>query len=96
MSEMKWRSINTAPKDGSEIDLWVDDRRIADCCWRVPSSPKTDWPREKADWCYYHVGWCEWVEIGEEPTHWLLVTPPSTNLLLPGKIVAMVRENYDT
>lgn len=34
--EMKWRPIETAPKDRT-IDLWVIDERIHDCWWGQPT-----------------------------------------------------------
>jgi hypothetical protein len=71
-----WRLIETATKDGAEVDLWVGNRREANCRWAIPSSPAHDWPRDKADWCYFHGGWGEWVELNDKPTHWMPMPEP--------------------
>lgn len=37
---MDWRPIETAPRDGTEVDLWVSGpgaRRVADCRWARPT-----------------------------------------------------------
>lgn len=74
---MDWQPIATAPKNGEMVDLWIGGRmRMPDCCWKVPSNPKHDWPKGKTAWCYYHDAWAEWVELSDEPTHWMLVEPP--------------------
>lgn len=72
----RWRPISTAPKDGTEIDLWVVSRS-GPFQWREPD-------------CHFDNGW--WIQddgrkrpiaIGEDPkvtpTHWRpLPEPPVT------------------
>lgn len=72
----EWQPIETAPKDGSDIDLWGTCCRT-DCHWGVPDSPAKDWPRGKEDWLAYHEAWGEWVELNETFTHWMKVEPPN-------------------
>lgn len=67
---MEWRNIETAPRDGTLVDLWCcsggDERfgaRYADCKfehghWR---------------WLYHADGW---VKVDYVPTHWM-PTPPA-------------------
>ena len=31
-----WQPIDTAPKDGTKVDLWCDGERLTDCVWREP------------------------------------------------------------
>ena len=71
---MDWQPIETAPKDGSEVDLWVipHDGR---CRGRVPN-------------CYFSDGGWRTFSFGSyvdgdissrygKPTHWMKVDPPS-------------------
>lgn len=30
----QWQPIETAPTDGTAIDLWADGRRVTDCFWQ--------------------------------------------------------------
>jgi len=72
-----WLNINSAPRDGTIVDLWaVNGGRRVDCRWQVPDSQRArDWPKDKADWCYYHGEWGEWVELGEDVSHWMPLPP---------------------
>jgi hypothetical protein len=71
----EWQPIETAPKDGARIDIWVEwtsktgvrGKRIPNCYWhRKANAWKTD--------CYYKDGWCHW--RGEKPTHWMPLPEP--------------------
>ena len=33
---MDWQEIDTAPMDGTYIDLWAGGERIPDCAWWMP------------------------------------------------------------
>lgn len=63
----KWRPIETAPKDGTEIDLWHEGDRIADAYWKGGRwwAPNFDYDG------------CDGVIGGPPPTHWMpLPAPP--------------------
>jgi len=78
----EWQPIETAPKDGTEIDLWVSvGVRVADCRWGKPSGANwgdrygcdQDLP---AQWVTRH-GFALDRRNGP-PTHWMPhPTPPS-------------------
>lgn len=61
-----WYPIETAPKDGVLIDLWVsgydDGCRISDCYWSV----------DDQIWWDTAGGGC----VLEKPTHWMPLPPP--------------------
>jgi len=71
MSE--WQPIETAPKDGTEVDLWVVERnrgrkfRIPDCHWHCD------------EWLVWggdpEIGW-DLVEEYQHATHWMLSPEP--------------------
>ena len=63
-----WRPIATAPRDGREIDLWVNGYRVTNAAW----STKT---RDGIDrWVFPEVGSC----TDKEATHWMpLPEPPN-------------------
>lgn len=76
---MKWGSIENAPKNSADkIDLWIPVRgaRIPDCMWRVPEQLQRKSGGD-AVWCYFHGEWSEWVELNEEPSHWMRVEGPA-------------------
>jgi hypothetical protein len=74
MSE--WQPIETAPKDGTFVDLWFPEngshivsRRIASCRWKedLPGGPA--WFAQSGG-----GGW----NMGRKATHWMpLPSPPS-------------------
>lgn len=82
MSEMKWNPIETAPRDGTEIDVWSDGRRYPDAAWARPDGAPVDY---KA-WCFLdaEVNRCDvsWyiTEIKPEPTHWMPLPPPPVDV----------------
>lgn len=78
MSEMKWQPIETAPRDGTVIDLWCGGR-ICDARWMTwPTA--TDDPETYCWWAPeptaygYAVVW-EMTQLGLEPTHWMPLPP---------------------
>jgi hypothetical protein len=74
MSE--WQLIETAPKDGTQVDIWgvnhLHYKKIGLRKCNVSFGPVTDWMgRERDDWRH---------GMGEdfEPTHWMpLPQPPA-------------------
>lgn len=72
---MDWQPIETAPLDGTEIDVWAEDesgnaRRICDVSW----SRMTDWDgHEFEGWTgvYPHFGSKKFT-----PTHWMFSPKP--------------------
>lgn len=68
MSE--WLDIESAPKDGSYIDVWTSyDERVTDVVWR----------KNRLRWEHWSIGGfdtMEWVKVDGKPTHWM-PTPKS-------------------
>ncbi len=57
-----WRGIESAPKDGTRIDLWVAGRRITDSRWARNDADSTV-PFGEPRWQgFYGL---------QEPTHWM-------------------------
>lgn len=88
----KWQPIETAPKDGTNIDLWMvrreygttetfDGCRIANCWWGKRYYGDSD--EERSDeWVNRTATWIEPVLFGEAYliTHWMpLPEPPETD-----------------
>lgn len=78
---MTWRGIETAPRDGTFIDVWVDGEfagRRADVCWREPT--EGEWWAHGGDtietpdatWCDLFGPLCK----HEQPTYWQPLPPP--------------------
>jgi hypothetical protein len=69
---MEWQDIETAPKDGTTVDLWVQP------CEDAPDEYKFDNPPRRAANCYYHdYTWHGGGRWPMEPTHWMpLPSPP--------------------
>lgn len=67
---MQWQPIETAPKDGSEVDLWTANGRVPDAKWNAKRSRWEEWG----------LGGFEqmtWVDVDYPPTHWMpLPNPP--------------------
>ena len=61
MSE--WQPIETAPKDGTDIDLWLHGFRVADCYWDKVAG---EWCDSDGDRLTENV-----VDYGQGPTHWM-------------------------
>ena len=60
---MIWQPIETAPRDGTLIDLWSSRERIANCAWNVPSAC---W----AERIGVGFGGKHWAVVSA-PTHWM-------------------------
>lgn len=59
----EWRPIESAPKDGGEVDLWADGKRVTNARFL-----DGEW---KAWMLAYHESiWGYW-PIHNEPTHWM-------------------------
>ena len=68
--ERAWQPIETAPKDGTRMDLWAkswlpafdrfESKRFADCYWRQQDVIMGGW---KAAWIGVSSDWL--------PTHWM-------------------------
>jgi len=70
-----WKSIDTAPKDGSDLVLWCETSKqmLMGCrwvngCWKEYSINGFG----RMDWCR--------LESYEIPTHWLRLVPPLPNV----------------
>jgi hypothetical protein len=71
---MEWQRIETAPKDGTRVDLWCinhltyDKRgqRVVNVAWGTV----TDWTRRE------HEGWQHGRGEDLEPTHWMPIPEP--------------------
>lgn len=85
MSE--WQPIETAPKDGTAIDLWVADRRLPNG-YVIPAKRIPNCSYREPQWNGDRPGWT-WHESSDEcdselnadytPTHWMpLPAPPET------------------
>lgn len=99
-SKQKWSPIESAPKDGTEIDLWVPNihggRRWTDCFWGKPDhSCGEAGPYCDSDWHSEKPGWVDGVFpefVGDPPTHWMPIPEapsvgrgPDEYLAPPGK-----------
>lgn len=65
-----WQPINTAPKDGTEIDVWCK------VCGRVPDAV---FNTKKNRWEYVGLDMfdeMDWIELEYPPTHWMPLPPP--------------------
>lgn len=74
-----WQPIQTAPKDGTVIDLFVGGEfpgRYADCYWGKPEHCCGEMGQYcDSDWHSAKPGWVTDFNdfLGEEPTHWMPV-----------------------
>lgn len=65
---MHWQPIETAPKDGTIIDLWVDGERLPDCYWGE------EWqePEDRIWRQRYAENRANSFHVDGEPTHWMM------------------------
>ncbi len=74
-AEPAWQPIETAPKDGKRVDLWV---RPWDAFANGNPGRITDAWFEDGEWKRHLAGWPHNVSSCGEPTHWMsLASPPS-------------------
>lgn len=81
-AEAGWRSIGTAPRDGSAVDLFHDGERLTNFRW---ARPKTYWCRED-QYVKPYDGEPRWIDsdveviledLPDDPSHWMpLPAPP--------------------
>lgn len=65
---MNWMPIETAPKDGTEIDLWLPSAgRLTDFKWR--NIGVKGWAKEEGYPVHTRI-------LLEQPTHWMVPPPP--------------------
>jgi hypothetical protein len=74
LKRREWQSIENAPKDGTDVDLWgwipydMTEIRLVDCEFK------------QGEWLYYVCGtWKPITNIDFTPTHFKLPTPPEGN-----------------
>lgn len=76
VSKSGWQPIETAPKDGTRIDLWMPSgRRVPNCFWGKPEHSCGEY-EGYCDSCPDHDGWIDSEDFmsgytDEEPTHWM-------------------------
>ena len=66
---MKWEPIETAPKDGTRIDLWSRSERV----------PNARWDARRKAWVHDWLGdfdSIDEVRVDGNPTHWMPLPPP--------------------
>ena len=74
---MGWQPIETAPRDGTVIDLWADGERWPDCYWGKRRYWSVDgdetktsaWLMEPPDWIWATMN--ERIPCDVAPTHWM-------------------------
>lgn len=81
-----WQPIETAPKDGTIVDLWVGEygHRIANCQWRLGSDVDPEMCGDDGPW--RHLRMDGWRPIGDKEgcgvlvakqfSHWMPLPPP--------------------
>ena len=75
LAAQEWQTIDTAPKDGTEIDLWAFDREH--CCWS--RRPDCYWSAMMKNLNEESEGWAGLWEMHcdfQPPTHWRPLPPP--------------------
>lgn len=69
--EQRWMPIETAPKDGTEVQIWGDEG------W----TPKARFSGKKGYWCeeYWDADWASYCESSVYGvTHWMPLPSPPT------------------
>jgi len=65
----EWQPIETAPKDGTMIDLLCSGTRIADCYYE-------DCKITNKTWHYCYFDWEQETVFCSNPTHWMPLPKP--------------------
>lgn len=72
-----WQPIESAPKDGTKIDLWADGQRFTNCRWgKHDAESIVPWGEEH---------WRGYPLKGIAPTHWLPLPPAPPEAEQPKK-----------
>jgi hypothetical protein len=74
-----WQRMETAPTDGTVIDVWVGGQRTTDVKWCLPDKRNARDQQRPINFCQYTIidydGVEGWEELGQEwsvlPTHWM-------------------------
>lgn len=64
MAGPQWQTMETAPKDGTQIDLWARGERLANARWNAKAKC----------WEWYWIDDFDgmgWVRVDIPPTHWM-------------------------
>lgn len=83
---MTWQTIDSAPRDGSTVDLWdADVGRVTDCYWGHPEHSCGE-AGQYCDSDWHHDTQESWVDgtfnerLGDaDITHWMLPPAPPSN-----------------
>lgn len=74
---MDWQPIETAPKDGTRIDVWVrGGYRLPDVAW---SSSLSGWGRKERRGRGKNSFTVNIVRTGDDTTHWMPLPAPPTS-----------------
>lgn len=77
IDSISWQPLDTAPKDGTPIDMWSRRGRITNARWLTPVCHVEEykaWCAEEYEECgSYGLTQLVYVEIDPEPTHWMPV-----------------------
>ena len=74
-----WKPIETAPKDGTRVDLWTSEGRVPNAFWRADHW--TIWLRWKRDSTWRSgppKGAHVYTNVVGAVTHWQPLPPPPT------------------
>jgi hypothetical protein len=74
-----WLPIETAPRDGTTIDVWAEGERVSNVWWGDPQRCWTKDAEPTRGWCVQEAHWDEFHdhEVDPAPTHWMpLPSPP--------------------
>lgn len=79
IAEMTWQPIDTAPRDGTVVDLWIDETRFADCYWGLPEHSCGEAEGYcDSEWHGMKDGWIDGTlnqpisELSfDQPSHWM-------------------------
>ena len=81
----EWKTMESAPKDGTEIIAYRPDQGVFTCRWStmeelvdhdINGDPIEEYNENQEDW--WHDRW-GWLELDCAPTHWMPLPTPPTN-----------------